>query len=109
MAYNLMARSAGNYKPGEFDLGLYKPELLELEHPVDCGALDNPDAFYNFAIELTRNSNTYRDVNQERNNTFENRVRYNLLADISTGDGPKGSVKDVLASTELLNEVTPLS
>lgn len=107
MAYNSIARSMGNYKPGEFDLGIHNPSLVKPEYDVDCGALDNPDAYYNFAIEFTRSDNLYRDVNQERNDPLENRIRYNLLADISTGSGPRASVKDLLPSTELLQDVGP--
>jgi len=107
MAYNLMARASGNYTPGEFDLGIQKPSLVQMDYPTDCGPLDSPDAYYNFAIEFTRSDNLYRDVSQHRNNAFENRVRYNLLADLSTGEGPRSSVRDLLPSTELLQEVGP--
>lgn len=107
MAYNSIARATGLYTPGEFDLGRHNPELVQVEYPYCDGPLDSPDAFYEYAIEMTRSDNLYRDVSQDRNNPFENRVRYNLLADLSTGEGPRSSVKDLLPSTELLQEVGP--
>lgn len=107
MSHNFIARSAGTYKPGEFDLGIHNPDLIQPDFEVDCGSLTGPDAYYNYAIEVTRNSNVDRDVNEERSNPVENRVKYNKMADIQSGVGPRSSVRDLLPSTELLQEVGP--
>lgn len=107
MSHNYIARSAGLYKPGEFDLGIHNPDLIQPDFEVDCGSLTAPDAYYNYAIELTRNSNLDRDVSEERSNPLENRVKYNKMADIQSGVGPRSSVRDLLPSTELLQEVGP--
>jgi hypothetical protein len=107
MSHNFIARSIGAYQPGEFDLGIHNPDLIQPDYEVDCGSLTSPDAYYNYAIELTRNSNLDRDVSEERNNPVENRVMYNKMADILSGVGPRSSVRDLLPSTELLQEVGP--
>lgn len=105
MTHNFIARSTGTYTPGEYDLGIYDPTFVKPEPSFDYGNIADPDAYYKFAIEFTRSDNLYREVGEHRSNPFENRVRYNLLADLSSGDGPRSSVRDLLPSTELLQEV----
>jgi len=99
MANNFIARSKGLYFPGEYEPNFYQPE-----ESVYTGELDNPDAYYNYAIEYTRGTNTDREVSDERNDMYQNRVKFNFLADVISGYGPRSEVRNRVPRTELYQE-----
>lgn len=100
MANNFIARSTGVYSPGE-----YEPKFYENTDNIYTGAIDNPDAYYNYLVEYTRCDNLDREVSDERNDSFQNRVMYNKLVDVTAGYGPRSNVREMVPSTELYQEV----
>lgn len=100
MSNNFIARSTGLYSPGDYEPNFYTPE-----QNVYTGELDNPDAYYNYAIEFTRGNNADREVSDERNDLYQNRVKYNFLVDVTAGYGPRSEVRENVPKPEMYQEI----